>query len=98
MPAVSLLHRPWVRSGGIRHGIDFFVFQDREGDDQAVSRESPLRNFCLVLSKCNRLLCYLTFVNDLRMLDWNIFSIPLDWKSERLVGVLSLVSRMTLGK
>ena len=45
MPAVSLLHRPWVRSGGIRHGIDFFVFQDREGDDQAVSREFPLLSF-----------------------------------------------------
>lgn len=69
MPAVSLLHRPWVRSGGIRHGIDFFVFQDREGDDQAVSREFPLLSFCLVLSKRNHLLCYLTFLNNLRMPD-----------------------------
>ena len=34
-----------MRSGVIRHGIDFFVFQDREGDDQAVSREFPLLSF-----------------------------------------------------
>lgn len=47
IPAVSLLHRPWARSGGIGHGIDFFVFQGREGDDQAVSREFPLLSFGL---------------------------------------------------
>lgn len=39
MPAVSPLRWPWPRRGGIMNGGDLFVFQDREGDDQAVGRE-----------------------------------------------------------
>ena len=39
MPTVSPLHRTWLRRGGIMNGVDLFVFQDREGDDQAVSRD-----------------------------------------------------------
>lgn len=39
--AVSPLLRPWMRGVGLPNGVDFFSFQDMEGDDQGVNREFP---------------------------------------------------------